>query len=158
MKGCDAVLTEAVKLAFETGDKIAMEQGCFLVDAEFVTEGKERFLRLYIDKEGGVGIDECEKFSNAFGEIFDRLDPIKEEYILEVSSPGVDRVLKTQREFDYFSGREVSVKLYAALNGTKEFDGILKGLENDTVTVEINNEEVSFKKKEAAFVRLAFKI
>ena len=138
--------------------RLAEELGYEWIDLELVKEPVGRFLRFYIDKEGGVGIDECEKFSNAFGEIFDRLDPIKEEYILEVSSPGVDRVLKTQREFDYFSGREVSVKLYAALNGKKEFDGILKGLENETVTVEINNEEVSFKKKEAAFVRLAFKI
>ncbi len=151
-------MTEAVKLAFETGDKIAKEQDCFLVDAEFVTEGKEKFLRLYIDKEGGVGIDECEKFSNAFGEIFDALDPISEEYILEVSSPGVDRTLKTKREFDYFAGREVSVKLYAALDGKKEFDGTLIKLEDDTVTVETDGKEVSFKKKEAAFVRLAFKI
>ena len=151
-------MTEAVKLAFETGDKIATEQGCFLVDAEFVTEGKEKFLRLYIDKEGGIGIDECEKFSNAFSEIFDVLDPIPDEYVLEVSSPGVDRVLKTKREYEYFSGREVSVKLYAALDGKKEFDGILKSFEDDTVTVETDGKEVSFKKKEAAFVRLAFRI
>jgi ribosome maturation factor RimP len=90
--------------------------------------------------------------------LYDKIDPISEEYYLEVSSPGVDRVLKTEREYRYFTGREVSVKLYAAVEGKKEFDGVLAGFDNDTVTVRVDGEEVSFLRKEAVFVRLAFRI
>ena len=151
-------MTEAVRIAFETGDKVAEKLGCFLVDAEFVKEGMDNFLRLYIDKEGGVGIDECETFSNEFGALYDAIDPISEEYFLEVSSPGVDRILKTEREFEYFCGREVSVKLYAPLNGKKEFDAVLIGFDGKNVIVKTESEEVSFPKKDAAFVRLAFRI
>lgn len=157
-KGCDAVLTEAVKIAFEVGDDIAEKLGLYLVDAEFVKEGKDNFLRLYIDKPGGVGIDECEKFSNAFGEVYDKIDPISEEYCLEVSSPGVERVLKTKREYDYFKGREVAVKLYAAIDGKKEFEGILKDFDGERVIVSVDETDVSFTQKEAVFVRLAFRI
>ncbi len=151
-------MTEAVRIAFETGDKIAEKLGCFLVDAEFVKEGKDNFLRLYIDKEGGVGIDECEMFSNEFGALYDEIDPISEEYFLEVSSPGVDRILKTEREFTYFSGREISVKLYAPIDGKKEFDAVLTGFDGKIVTVKTESGDMSFPKKDAAFVRLAFKI
>ncbi len=151
-------MTEAVRIAFETGDKVAEKLDCFLVDAEYVKEGKDNFLRLYIDKEGGVGIDECETFSNEFGALYDEIDPIAEEYFLEVSSPGVDRVLKTEREFQYFRGREVSVKLYAALNGKKEFDAVLTGFDGENVTVKADDGELSFRRKDAVFVRLAFRI
>ena len=151
-------MTEAVKIAFETGDKIAEKLGCFLVDAEYVKEGNDNFLRLYIDKPGGIGIDECETFSNEFGALYDVIDPIAGEYYLEVSSPGVDRVHKTRREYEYFCGREVSVKLYAAIDGKKEFDGILECLEGENVTVTVGEEKISFLRKEAVFVKLAFKI
>lgn len=150
-------MTDAVKLAFEIGDEAAKELDCFLVHAEYVKENKESFLRLYIDKEGGAGIDDCEKFSVLFSSRYDRIDPISEPYCLEVSSPGVDRILKTEREFTYFTGREVSVKLYRALDGKKEFDGILKGMDGDRVTVECDGSDISFGLREAVFVRLAFK-
>lgn len=158
MKGREYALIDAVKVAFEIGDQVAEAQGCFLIDVEYLKEGNSNFLRLYIDKEGGVGIDECEKFSDAFGVIFDKADPIKEEYFLEVSSPGVDRILKTQREFDYFSGREVAVKMYAPLNGKKEFDGVLKEMKDKVVTVIVQDEEIKFNIKEAVYVRLLFNI
>ena len=151
-------MTEAVKVAFEIGDKLASELGFYLVDAQYVKEGKDNFLRLYVDKDGGIGIDDCEKFSNAFGELYDKIDPISEEYFLEVSSPGVDRVLKTDREFKYFIGREVTTKLYAAVDGKKEFDGILKDFEDGKITIEVGEETVSFMQKDVVFVKLAFKI
>jgi len=150
-------LTNAVKEAFRIGDDIAEKLGFFLVDAEYVKEKDGNYLRLYVDKEGGIGIDDCERFSNEFGAEFDKTDLIGEPYCLEVSSPGVDRTLKTEREFTYFSGREVSVKLYKAVDGKKEFDCILKGINGKTVTVEYNGEELSFGQSEAVYVKLAFK-
>lgn len=151
-------MNNAVAKAFEIGDVIAEKLGYFLVDAEYVTENKAKILRLYIDKEGGVGIDDCEVFSNSFGDEFDKADPISEPYCLEVSSPGADRILKTEREFNHYLGREVLVKLYAAKDGKKEFDGILSGYSDKVVTVTCGEAEVSFNLKEAVYVRLAFKM
>lgn len=151
-------MNSSVKLAFEIGDAIAEKMGFFLVDAEYVTENKSKILRLYIDKEGGVGIDDCEIFSNVFGEEFDKIDPISEPYCLEVSSPGADRILKTEREYNHYIGSEVSVKLYAAKDGKKEFDGILKNYSDKIVTVECGEQTIQFTEKEAVHVRLAFKM
>ena len=151
-------MNNAIKTAFEIGDAIASKLGYFLVDVELVTENKSKILRLYIDKDGGVGIDDCETFSNAFGDEYDKIDPIEEAYCLEVSSPGADRILKTEREFGHYTGREVSVKLYAAKDGKKEFDGVLKGYENKKVSVESDGNMVEFDLKEAVYVRLMFKM
>lgn len=151
-------MTEALKLAFEIGDKLAEQFGYFLVDAQYVKEGKDNFLRLYVDKEGGIGIDDCEKFSNSFGELYDKLDPISDEYFLEVSSPGVDRVLKTEREFKYYIGRQVTTKLYAAVDGKKEFDGILKDFDDGRITIEVEDDTLTFLLKDVVFVKLTFKI
>ena len=113
-------------------------------------------MRLFIDKEGGVGIDDCEKFSRAFEEEIDKSDPIEKEYILEVSSPGVDRKLNTEREFLHYLGREVDVKLYKAVNGVKEFSGILKSYENEVVVVEAGGKPREINVKDAAFIKLHF--
>lgn len=145
-------------MALEIGEKIAAQQGVYLVDAEFVKEGKMKYLRLYIDKEGGTGIDDCENFSNAFGEEFDRLDPIEENYCLEVSSPGVDRILKKEREFLYYIGKKVDVKLYQAKDGVKEFTGILKAYQDKTVDIEAGEKQYHIPVKEAASIRLHFEI
>lgn len=142
-------------LAFEIGDKVAEECGVYLVDAQFKKEAGKQYLRLFIDCEGGVGIDDCEKFSRAFGDAIDELDPIEAEYILEVSSPGVDRKLKTEREFLHYLGREVDVKLFKAVNGKKEFTGILKAYENGTAVIE-EETEIEVNTKDAAYIRLHF--
>ena len=110
----------------------------------------------YIDREGGVGIDECESFSRAVEVILDKEDIIPSEYSLEVSSPGVDRKLTKEREFLYYLGREVEVKLYAQKDGVKEFDGILKGYADRGATIEYNGKDMEIPIKEAVYIRLKF--
>lgn len=145
------------ELAFSIGDAIAKEQGVFLVHAEYKKEDGEYYLRLFIDKDGGVGIDECENFSRAISDKLDELDPIKEAYVLEVSSPGADRKLTTEREFNHYIGREVDVKLYAARNGQKEISGILSGYENDVARIDIDGDVVEIARKDAVYIRLSFR-
>ena len=142
-------------IAFEIGDAIAEKFNVFLVDAQYKKEAGKQYLRLFIDKEDGVGIDDCEEFSRAFSDAIDELDPIEAEYILEVSSPGVDRKLKTEREFLHYIGREVDVKLFKAENGKKEFTGILKSFENGTCVIE-GDEEIEVNVKDAAYIKLHF--
>ncbi|MDO4618396.1 MAG: ribosome maturation factor RimP [Clostridia bacterium] len=143
--------------AFSIGDKIAEEKGLYLVHAEYKKESGDYYLRLFIDKEGGVGIDDCEDFSRTFSDIFDKDDPTDNAYILEVSSPGADRKLVTDREFLYYIGREVDVKLYAARDGKKEISGILMGYENGTARIKTEDSEVEIPKKDAVYIRLSFK-
>lgn len=147
---------EIINTVFAIGDKIAEEQGVYLVDAEYKKEGKDWYLRLFIDKAGGVGIDECEAFSRAFGEEMDRIDPIAEAYCLEISSPGVDRKLKTEREFTYYIGRRVEVKLYKALDGKKEFDGVLEDYRDNLAYIRVDDAVVGVNPKEAVYIRLYF--
>lgn len=147
---------DAVKLAFETGDAVAEKMGVTVIDAELKKEAGKQYLRIFIDKDGGVGIDDCEAFSKSFEAEFDKLDPIKTEYTLEVSSPGLERKLKTKREFDYFNGREVDVKLFAEKDGLKEFCGTLLGFDGKTAKIEYLGEVISVNIKEAAYIKLHF--
>lgn len=142
--------------AFEIGDAIASEQGVFLLHTEFKKESGESYLRLFIDKEDGVGITECENFSRVFSDRIDKIDPIEEAYVLEVSSPGAERKLTTEREFTHYIGRKVDVKLYAAKNGSKELTGILKGYSNEVALIEAEDGEFEIQKKEAAYIKLSF--
>ena len=148
---------KAEVMAYEIGDEIAAVQGVSLIHAEYKKEGNEYFLRLAIDKDGGVGIDDCELFSRAFSDKMDELDPIKEAYMLEVTSPGVDRKLTTEREFNYYIGREVEVKLYAQSEFGKEFTGVLKSFENSVAKVEADGKIADIPLKEAVYIRLYFK-
>lgn len=147
---------DIVNLALDIGDKIALDMGVSVVDAEFKKEAGKQYLRVFIDKKDGVGIDDCEAFSRAFEEKFDSIDPIKDEYTLEVSSPGLDRKLKTKREFDYFAGREVDVKLFSSQNGLKEFSGKLIDFDGKTVKIEYAGEIIPVNVKEAAYIKLHF--
>jgi len=146
----------AETVAFEIGDKVAKSLSLFLVDAKFQKEGGKQFLRIYIDKDGGVGIDECEKFSRAFEQEFDAVDPINTEYTLEISSPGLDRKLKTEREFTHFMGRDVDVKLYKEIDGKKEFTGKLENFDGKAATINCCGEAVLVNIKDAAFIKLHF--
>ena len=128
-----------------------------LVDVEYVREVGVWYLRAYIDKEGGIGIDECELFSKAVEELLDAEDFIEENYTLEVSSPGADRKLTKEREFLYYIGREVDVKLYKAENGVKEFTGVLKDYKDKTAFVELDGEVKEIPVKQAVYIRLSFK-
>lgn len=142
---------------FEIGDRVAQELSMFLVDASLDKEGNEKFLRLYIDKDGGVSIDDCEKFSRAFEVLFDELDPIGDAYCLEVNSPGVDRILKTERELLHYIGRDVDVKLYSAIDGKKEFSGNLRSFENDTAEIDVDGQIIGVPISKAVYIKLMFR-
>ncbi len=143
--------------ALEKGEIIAEKQGVYVVDVSYKKEGDTYSLCYYIDKEGGVGIDECEAFSKAVEELLDADDFIENEYTLEVSSPGADRKLVKDREFAYYIGREVDVKLYKAENGVKEFTGILKDYKDKTAFIELDGEIKEIPAKQAVYIRLSFK-
>ena len=128
--------------------------GCTLWDVEYVREGAERYLRLYIDKEGGVDISDCEKVHRAIDPVLDQEDPIAESYHFEVCSAGLERALKRPSDFAQFMGSPVLVKLYRPRNGLKELPGILRGYEEGKITVEAGKETVTFEKSEVALVRL----
>ena len=133
---------------------VVEENGCTLWDVEYVREGSERFLRLYIDKVGGVDITDCEKISRAVDPILDEEDPIPESYHFEVCSAGLERALKRPGDFEAFLGSPVMVKLYPPRNGLKELPGVLRGYEDGRVTVECGKETITFEKSEIALVRL----
>lgn len=125
-----------------------------LWDVEFVKEGPEFYLRAYIDKEGGIMIDDCVDVSRELSDLLDVNDYIEQEYILEVSSPGLGRTLKKDREFQKSLGKEVDIKLYKAIDGNKEFTGTLEDFDPESVTIKIDNDNVKFIKKEIATVKL----
>ena len=128
-----------------------------LVDVEFVKEAGTYYLRAYIDKEGGITIDDCEIVSRALSDKLDEKDFIEESYILEVSSPGVGRPLKKDKDFARSIGQEVDIKLFKPIEKQKEFRGILEGYNNDEITVRLDEDTVmEFKRKEIALIRLAF--
>ncbi len=128
--------------------------GCSLWDVEYVREGSERYLRLYIDKDGGVDISDCEAIHRAVDPILDEKDPIAESYHFEVCSAGLERALKRPSDFERFVGSAVLVKLYRPRNGMKEIPAILRGYEDGQVTVEAGKETITFAKSEVALVRL----
>ena len=128
--------------------------GCQLWDVEYVREGSEYFLRLYLDKEGGVDINDCEAISRAMDPILDEEDPIPESYHFEVCSAGLERPLKRPSDFEQFMGEAIMVKLYRPRNGLKEIPCVLRGYDNGKVTVEAGKETITFEKSEVALVRL----
>lgn len=128
-----------------------------LVDVEFVKEAGTWFLRAYIDKPGGITIDDCEVVSRALSDLLDEKDFIEEAYILEVSSPGLGRPLKKDKDFDRSLGESVEVRLFKAMDKQKEFTGILKAWDKDTVTLEFEDEAgLTIERANIALIRLAF--
>lgn len=128
--------------------------GCELWDVEYVSEGGQWYLRIYIDKAEGVSIDDCEAVSRAVDPVLDETDPISSSYIFEVSSAGLERSLKTPEHFKRFLGENVEVKLYKPIEGTKLFSGALKGYDNGNVTIEQNGNEICFTKEQIAVVHI----
>lgn len=128
-----------------------------LVDVEYVKEGGSWYLRAYIDKPGGITVDDCEIVNRALGDLLDEQDFIEDSYILEVSSPGLGRPLKKQRDFERSLGEEVEIRTYRMMNKQKEFRGILKAYDEGTVTIETEEgQEQIFEKENIALIRLAF--
>ena len=133
---------------------VVLQYGCTLWDVEYVREGSDWFLRLYIDKDGGVNIADCEAISRAMDPILDEKDPIPDSYTFEVCSAGLERTLKRPQDFIQFLHSPVLVKLYRPRDGVKEIPGILRGYEQGRVIVEWNGQTVTFEKSEVALVRL----
>ena len=128
--------------------------GCELWDVEYVREGSEYFLRLYLDKEGGVDINDCEAISRAVDPILDEKDPIPGSYHFEVCSAGLERALKRPSDFERFMGSNITVKLYRPRNGLKEIPCVLTGYEDGKLCVTAGKETITFEKSEVALVRL----
>ncbi|MGO5052175.1 ribosome maturation factor RimP [Lachnospiraceae bacterium LCP25S3_G4] len=131
--------------------------GFELVDVEYVKEGGTWYLRAYIDKPGGITVVDCETVSRAFSEVLDKEDYIDDTYIFEVSSPGLGRPLKKEKDYVRSLGEEVEVRTYRAIDKQKEFIGVLKDYDKDTVTIEYDDETTQiFEKSDIALIRLAF--
>ena len=135
-----------------------IEQNNFeLVDVEYVKEASNYYLRIYIDKEGGITVDDCEVVNRALGDLLDQKDFIEESYILEVSSPGLGRPLKKEKDFKRSIGMEVEVHLYKAIDRQKDYTGVLIAYSDDDVTIAVDDEkEMKIDRKDIALIRLAF--
>lgn len=133
---------------------LCAEHGVSLWDVEYVREAGEWFLRVYIDKEGGISINDCEAVSRPLSDLLDEADPIEGNYVLEVGSAGADRALKKPEHFALFLGREVDVKLYRAADGSKEWTGSLAAYDSGDVTLTLPEGEKTFPKADVAQVRL----
>ena len=147
---------EYEKQTEELLEPIVAEQGFELVDVEYVKEAGNWYLRAYIDKPGGITVDDCEVVSRRFSDILDEKDYIEDSYIFEVSSPGLGRPLKKEKDFIRSIGKDVEVRLYKARDKRKEFTGVLKAFDKDTVTIEEDGNEILFNRPEIALIRLAF--
>ena len=144
-------ITEQV---WQFAEPLVQANGCSLWDVEYVREGGEWFLRLYIDKDGGVNILDCEAISRAVDPILDEKDPIPESYHFEVCSAGLERALKRPGDFERFMGSPITVKLYRTYNGLKELPCVLRGYDSGKLTVESGKETITFEKSQVALVRL----
>ena len=128
-----------------------------LVDVEYVKEGGTWYLRAYIDKEGGITVNDCEAVAREMNEILDREDFVEDSYVFEVSSPGLGRPLKKEKEYIRSMGKEVEIRTYRAINREKEFYGILSAYDENTVTIKTEDgTEMTFEKSDIALIRLAF--
>ena len=133
---------------------IVEEEGCSLWDVEYVREGGTRYLRIYIDKQGGVDIDDCERISRRLDPVLDEADPIPESYVFEVGSAGIERELKRPGDFEAFLGSEVELKLYQPVNGQKSFVGKLVSYDDGVTEIEVKGKTYRFNRQQTAQVRL----
>ena len=135
---------------------IMEEMNFELVDVEYVKEGSTWYLRAYIDKEGGIAVDDCEVISRILSDWLDQTDFIEDSYILEVSSPGLGRTLKKEKHLSKSIGMEVELKKFKPVNGSKDFEGVLKAFDNDTLTLTVeDDQDLVFQRKDIAVIKLA---
>lgn len=157
--GGDILAKNIKELTTEITQPIVDELGLELVDVEFIKEGASWYLRIYIDKDGGITIEDCENVSRKVDKILDEIDPIEQGYYLEVSSPGIDRPLKKESDFTKYKGKLVEVKLYKVIEGSKIFEGELVGLiDNKIIIKEEKGKELTFDKNDVALVKLSFRL
>lgn len=139
----------------DVSEEIAEDMGFELVDVEYVKEGTSMFLRVYLDKEGGIGIDDCQAFSRRLSPILDEKDPVDENYFLEVSSPGLDRPLKKEKDFMRSIGKDVEIGTYAPVDGRKSFTGELIAFDDESVTIKEEDKEIKLLRKDISKINLA---
>jgi len=136
-------------------ETIVAPLGISIYDVEYVKEGNDWYLRAYIDKPEGVNINDCVDVNRAFSDLLDEVDFIEESYILEVSSPGLGRTLKKDRHLQYSIGEEVEIKTFKPIDKIKEFSGVLKSFDSESLVIEDEEGERTFKRSEIAVIRLA---
>ena len=152
-------MSKVTERVLALAEPVAADCGCEVWDVEYVREAGQWFLRLYIDKTGGVSIDDCEAVSRALDPILDEADPIPTSYVFEVSSAGAERTLKRPGDFERFTGEQVEVRHYQPVNGAKSHVGALVSrTEDGTVTIAVNGENMSFPSAQVAQVRLRMTI
>lgn len=146
------------QLCFDLAEPIAKENGCYIYDVEYAKEGSIRFLRIFADRDGGISIDECEKISRALSTVLDKKDPIKENYFLEVSSPGIERKLKTPEHFKKYIGENIDLSFYKAFDGSKQLCAKLTGFEDNILKIEFEEKsaEISFSDISSAKLHFDF--
>lgn len=137
-------------------EKVIQDLGYNLYDVEYVKEGKDYYLRITIDKEDGINIQDCEKVNDGINDILDEADIIKDQYFLEVSSPGLERVLKKESHFLSQIGNKVNVNLFKPLDKKKEFQGILKEYNGSSIVIETEENDMEFNLKDIALVKTVF--
>lgn len=144
-------------LVFDMVEPIAESMEFELVDVEYVKEGPYMYLRVFIDKPSGVTIDDCQSLSQIISEKMDEADPIKENYFLEVSSPGIDRPFKKDKDFERALDKDVEVSLYKQIDGSKNYIGQLMSFDEKNITLDIEGEELKISRDDIAKINLAIK-
>ncbi|MFO8088466.1 MAG: ribosome maturation factor RimP [Desulfatiglandaceae bacterium] len=137
-------------------EPVIEEMGFELVDVEFLTDRGRKVLRIYVDAEGGITLDECVEVSREVGTLIDLEDVVSDQYVLEVSSPGLDRPLKKEKDFAAAVGRKVKVKMKKPVEQRRNFTGILKSFENDVITLQFDNHIVDLPLKEVESARIVY--
>lgn len=149
---------EIEALVAEMAHEIAEDQGVEVVDVEYVKERGEYFLRVFIDKPSGVGLQDCQAFSEVLSDRLDEVDPIPGSYSLEISSPGLERPLKKRGDYQRFAGRKIRLRTFAPIDGRKNWQGTLLGLEEEQVLLEVDGETVKLPLESVARARLLFEL
>ena len=156
-RSVEVTFSKTEKIVYDLSEPIAKEAELTIYDVEFVKEGGNHFLRVFLDKNGGISLDECEEFSRLLSEALDKADPISQNYYLEVSSPGIERKLKRDFHFEMNKGQIVDVGLYKAVKGSKKLTGELVGLDADrNVVLIIDGETVKIPLKETTVINVHF--
>ncbi len=153
-RGVNRNMSKVTEFVAKLAEPVVKKHGCELWDVEYVREAGEWYLRIYIDKDSGVSINDCEDISRELDPMLDEADPIPDSYTFEVSSAGMERQLKRPSDFERFMGEKCAVKLFAPRDGRKEFVGTLMGYMNGTVTLRVGDDDMLFTKGETASVRL----
>jgi len=142
------------ELVLRIAEDVTKDTEFEIVDVEYEKAGDKWYLRVFADKPGGITVDECGLLSGKLSNELDRVDPIPHSYVLEVSSPGLERPLKKDEDFERFAGRPVEINTFAPLCGQKEWQGVLKGLRDGDVVVESDGEEIAIPREKVAKARL----